>query len=86
MNIFQLLAWLIEAYIWLIMFPYAILSWFRVRPGTTLARIQYVLHQLVDPVLRPVRRIIRPMGGLDWSFLVVILVAQIVLIPVLRAG
>jgi uncharacterized protein YggT (Ycf19 family) len=32
-----------------------------------------------------VRRIIRPMGGLDWSFLVVILVAQIVLIPVLRA-
>jgi uncharacterized protein YggT (Ycf19 family) len=32
-----------------------------------------------------VRRIIRPMGGLDFSFLVVILVAQIVLIPVLRA-
>ena len=85
MNIFRILAWLIEAYIWLIMFPYAILSWFRVRPGTTLARIQSVLFQLVEPVLRPVRRIIRPMGGLDWSFLVVILVAQIVLIPVLRA-
>jgi YggT family protein len=82
-SIFRLLAWLIEAYIWLIMFPYALLSWFRVRPGTTLARVQYVLFQLVEPVLRPVRRIIRPMGGLDFSFLVVILVAQFVLIPVL---
>jgi YggT family protein len=84
-NIFQLLAWLIEAYIWLIMFPYAILSWFRVRPGTGLARVQLFLYHATEPVLRPVRRIIRPMGGLDWSFLVVILVAQIVLIPVLRA-
>jgi YggT family protein len=82
-SLFRLLAWLIEAYIWLIMFPYAILSWFRVAPGTTLARIQYVLYQLVEPVLRPVRRLIRPMGGLDFSFLVVILVAQFVLIPVL---
>ena len=83
MSIFHLLAWLIEAYIWLVMFPYAILSWFRVQPGTTLARIQYVLSQLVEPVLRPVRRFIRPMGGLDFSFLIVILVAEFVLIPVL---
>ena len=35
-------------------------------------------------MLRPVRRIIKPIGGLDLSFLVVILVAEIVLIPVLR--
>ena len=62
MSIFHLLAWLIEAYIWLIMFPYAILSWFRIRPGTTLARIQYFLYQATEPVLRPVRRIIRPDG------------------------
>ena len=65
------------------MFPYAILSWFRIQPGTTLARVQYFLYQATEPVLRPVRRIIRPMGGLDFSFLVVILVAQFVLIPVL---
>ena len=83
MNIFHLLAWLIEAYIWLIMFPYAILSWFRIQQGSTLARIQYFLYRATEPVLRPVRRIIRPMGGLDFSFLVVILVAQIVLVPIL---
>ena len=81
--IFHLLAWVVYAYIWLVMFPYAILSWFRIQPGTVWARIQYVLFQATEPVLRPVRRIIKPMGGLDFSFLVVILVAQFVLIPVL---
>ena len=83
MSLFHLLAVLIEIYFWLIMFPYAILSWFRIQPGTTLARVQYFLYRATEPVLRPVRRIIRPMGGLDFSFLVVILVAQIVLIPLL---
>jgi YggT family protein len=84
-NIFHLIAWLIEAYIWLIMFPYAIMSWFRIQPGTVWARIQYFLYRATEPVLRPVRRVIRPIGGLDFSFLVVILVAQIVLIRVLNS-
>jgi uncharacterized protein YggT (Ycf19 family) len=48
-----------------------------------LARIQYFMYQAVEPVLRPVRRIIKPMGGLDFSFLIVILVANFVLLPVL---
>ena len=83
MNLFHLIGWLILAYVWFIMFPYAILSWFRIQPGTTLSRVQYFLFQATEPVLRPVRRLIKPMGGLDFSFLVVILVAQFVLIPVL---
>jgi YggT family protein len=83
-NIFSLVAWLIEAYIWLFMIPYALLSWFRIQPGTTLARVQYFLYRAVDPVLRPVRKLIKPIGGLDLSFLVVVLVAQIFLIPLLR--
>ncbi len=83
MNIFHLVGWLILAYVWLIMFPYAILSWFRIQPGSTLARIQYFLYRATEPVLRPVRQVIKPLGGLDFSFLVVILVAQFVLIPVL---
>ena len=78
------MAWLIQAYIYLIMLPMALLSWFRVQPGTTLARVQLFLYRATEPVLRPVRRIIRPMGGLDISFLVVILVAQFVLVPVLE--
>jgi YggT family protein len=66
------------------MFPMALLSWFRIRPGTTLAHVQVFLYRATEPVLRPVRRIIPPIGGLDISFLVVILVAQIVLIPILQ--
>ena len=83
MSIFHLLAWLIEAYIWLVMFPYAILSWFRIQPGTPLARFQYFLYRAVDPVLAPVRRVVKPMGGLDWSFLIVILVGNILVFQVL---
>jgi YggT family protein len=81
--VFYLIGLVILLYMWLIMFPYAILSWFRIRPGTTLARIQYFLYQLVEPVLRPVRRVIKPMGGLDWSFLVVILVGNVLVFQVL---
>ncbi len=66
------------------MLPMALLSWFRIQPGTTLARVQLFLYRATEPVLRPVRRIIRPMGGLDISFLVVILVAQFILIPILE--
>ena len=32
------------------MIPYALLSWFRIQPGTTLARVQYFLYRVVDPV------------------------------------
>jgi YggT family protein len=82
-SITYLLGLLILLYIWLIMFPYAILSWFRINPGTTLARVQYFLYQAVEPVLRPVRRFVKPMGGLDWSFLIVIVVANILVFQVL---
>ena len=85
MDIFVLLGWLIQAYIWLIMFPYAILSWFRIEPGSTWARIQYFLYRATEPVLRPVRQVIRPVGGLDFSFLVVIIVAEILVYRVLWA-
>ena len=85
MDIFVLLGWLIQAYIWLIMFPYAILSWFRIEPGSVWARIQFFLYRATEPVLRPVRQIIRPMGGLDFSFLVVIIVAEILVYRVLWA-
>ena len=36
------------------------------------------LAMLIEPVLLPVRRIIPPMGGLDLSFLVVLIVIQLV--------
>jgi YggT family protein len=84
-SVLGIIVLLIRLYIYLIMLPLALLSWFRIRPGTTLARVQVFLYRATEPVLRPVRRIIPPMAGLDLSFLVVILLAQFVIIPVLEA-
>jgi YggT family protein len=50
-----------------------------------LARVQLFLYRATEPVLRPVRRVIRPMGGIDISFIVVFLVLQYVVVRVLFA-
>ena len=83
MNIFRAAGIAVELYLWFIMLPYALLSWFRVQPGTTLARVQLFLYRATEPVLRPVRRVIRPIGGIDISFIVVFLVLQYVVVRVL---
>ncbi len=85
MNVFRLAGIAVELYLWFIMLPTALLSWFRVQPGTTLARVQLFLYKATEPVLRPVRRVIRPMGGIDISFIVVFLVLQYVVVRVLFA-
>ena len=38
----------------------------------------HVLSALTDPVLAPIRRYVPPVGGLDLSFLVLLLVIQLV--------
>ena len=50
----------------------AILSW--VSQGRS--PIEYVLHQLTEPLLSPIRKIIPPLGGLDLSVLVAIIALQ----------
>jgi YggT family protein len=50
----------------------AILSW--VSQGNS--PIEYVLSQLTEPFLRPIRNILPPMGGLDLSVLVAIIALQ----------
>ena len=58
----------------LLMLVYAVVSWIPSIRG----RWSDFIAMLVEPVLAPVRRIIPPMGGLDLSFIVVILVIQYV--------
>src|SRR6476469_1770394 len=88
---FLLLATLIalfKALLWLVIivvFAQAILSW--VAPDGPLGG---VLNALTFPLLRPVRRVVPPIGGtLDLSPLIVIVLAQLVLItlvPWLESG
>ena len=72
---------LAKALLWLVIivvFVQAILSW--VAPDGPLAG---VLNALTFPVLRPVRRVVPPIGGtLDLSPLIVIVIAQLLLITI----
>ena len=75
--------------IWLLLLiARALLSWFQGSGGSGLQQVNHVLAMLTEPVLKPVRSIIRPVrvGGtyLDLSILVVFLVVQLVVLPLLR--
>lgn len=85
--ILNLIAYVVEAYVVVLIFR-ALLSWFPARPGTALAAIVRALDAVTEPVLRPVRRVLPPLRaggmGIDLSIMVVILVAQIIVVPLLR--
>ena len=50
----------------------ALLSWF----SQGRSPVEHVMHQLTEPLLRPVRNILPPLGGLDLSVLVVLVGLQ----------
>lgn len=56
---------------------YVLLSWFGDRGGNPVA---ILLGELVDPLLRPARRLLPPIGGLDLSPLIVMLLLQAAMI------
>ena len=70
-QLYGAVAWLLQAYV-LVLLVYALVSWVPSLRG----RWTEIVARLVEPVLSPVRRIIPAIGGLDLSFLVVILVIQ----------
>jgi YggT family protein len=79
----------LELYLWGVLLPRALLSWFPVSPGSWLVPVNAALYRLSEPVLAPVRRLIPParLGGmgLDLSFIVVFLGIQLVVIPVVAS-
>ncbi len=61
----------LDKVIWLytiVLFVYALLSWV---PDLRGAWSRWI-DMLVEPVLAPVRRLVPPTAGIDWSFLIVI--------------
>jgi YggT family protein len=55
-------------FIILALFVRVILSWFRIDERVAFVRF---LARITDPFLDPIRRIVRPVGVLDMSFLIV---------------
>ncbi len=82
----RILAYLIELYV-VLLIARALLSWFPVRPGSAFESVVHGLDVITEPILRPIRRILPPVRvggmGLDLSVIVVILVAELVVIPLL---
>ena len=83
----EILVAIVELYV-VVLIVRALLSWFPVRPGTGFERVVRGLDAVTEPVLRPIRRILPPIRaggmGIDLSIIVVILVAEAVVIPLLR--
>ena len=87
MSILHIILLIVEVYV-VVLVVRALLSWFPVSdPSSPLGTAVRVLDAVTEPVLRPVRRVLPPvrLGGmaLDLSVLVVIIVAQVIIIPLL---
>jgi YggT family protein len=69
---YRFLTWIIYGLMALLILE-AVFSW--INPHAPLAPLVRALN---DPLLRPLRRVVPVMGGLDWSMLVAIILLQIV--------
>jgi len=72
-----------NAYIWIVI-ARAVISWVNADPYNPVVRF---LTQVTDPVLYRIRRRLPPMGGMDWSPLILILAIvflQSFLVPTLN--
>lgn len=71
MTVFTFLNWILWG-LTILLIAEAIMSW--VNPHAPAAPF---LHEMNAPLLRPLRKVIPPMGGLDWSMLAALLIIQI---------
>jgi len=70
---YEIIGQLLRVYFFVLL-AYAVVSWI---PSLQVNWTRY-LAMLVDPVLVPLRRVIPPIGGLDLSFLALMLVINLV--------
>lgn len=76
LTIARLVQTLFNFYSFLIL-GYCLLSWFPIRPGGLMEDIGAVLQSIVGPYLDLFRRFLPPMGGIDWSPVLAILVLNL---------
>ncbi len=72
-----LFVYVVDRVIWalsVLLIVSSILSWFQPDPRNPLVRL---LHAIVDPLLLPVRAVLPPMGGMDFSPMVVMIILWI---------
>ncbi len=67
-------AFLIDVYT-VVVFITVIVSWFQLPPDNPVARMT---RMLTEPVLAPIRKLIPPVGGLDFSPMILLILLRIV--------
>jgi YggT family protein len=55
----------------------ALLSWFPIRPGNPFYPLLVILHQITEPILAPLRRLIPMIGMFDISPIVALVLLQL---------
>jgi YggT family protein len=68
---FELVSVILSSMMWLVLI-YVLMSWMK-----TASDAAYFLAQLVEPLLRPIRRVLPHMGGVDLSPIALLLLIQI---------
>ena len=61
-----------------VQFVRAVLSWFPIRPDSGLVPVIRALDAVIDPAVRPLRRVIPPAGMLDLSYLVLFIIVIVI--------
>lgn len=56
----------------------ALLSFFPIRPGNPFFPLVLILHQITEPILAPLRRVIPAMGMFDVSPIVALILIQVI--------
>jgi YggT family protein len=60
-----------------------LLSWFPYDPMSPFNGVRHFIFTITEPVLAPFRRLIPPIGMIDISFIVALIVVQIVITQIL---
>jgi YggT family protein len=90
-RLLDFIDWLLGLYVFILIVT-AVMSWLvafnviNVR-NDLVRQLLYTLDLLTEPALRPIRRFVPPLGGLDLSFLVLFILIQlvrVVIIPELK--
>jgi YggT family protein len=76
-NFIQLLAF----FLWFMLIARVVISWTNPMGGGS---IQAFVYQMTEPILAPIRRLLPPAGGIDWSPLIAMLLLGVVLRVVVR--
>lgn len=64
--------------LWLLLIARVLLSWISPR-GSSGGAIVAFIYQATEPILAPIRRILPPTGGIDWSPLVAMLIFSLLM-------